>query len=106
MSLIPDFELVLWNAWFFMIWVYLLSVILIFDSKGKATSKRLAVSVYIKHEKSLNAISMAITVAGFIYAIFLSLQLGNVWFFMGLAIFLIALVISLSATFFCSDYSN
>ncbi|GAH88143.1 unnamed protein product, partial [marine sediment metagenome] len=51
-------------------------------------------------EKLLNVISTATFVAGFIYSIFLLLQLGKVWFFMGLVIFLIALVISLSATFF------
>jgi len=100
MSLMPDFELGLWNAWIFMICSYLPLIISIFGSKGKTTSKRLAVSVPIKHEKLLNAISTAITVAGFIYSIFLPLQLGKVWFFMGLVIFLIALVISLSATFF------
>ena len=106
MSLIPEFELGLWNAWIFMIWFYLPPIIFILDSKGKTTSKRLAVSVPIKHEKLLNVISTAIAVAGFIYSIFLPLQLGKVWFFMGLVIFLIALVISLSATFFCSGHSN
>jgi protein-S-isoprenylcysteine O-methyltransferase Ste14 len=100
MSLIPAFELGVWNAWIFMIWFYLPQIILIFGSKGKTTSKKLAVSVPIKHEILLNAISTAIAFAGFIYSILLPLQLGTVWFFLGLVIFLIALVISLSATFF------
>ena len=99
MSITPAFELGIWNAWIFMICFYLPSIILILGSKGKTTSKRLAVSVPIKHEKLLNVISTAIMVAGFIYSIFLPLQLGKVWFFIGLVIFLIALVISLSATF-------
>ncbi|GAG66568.1 unnamed protein product [marine sediment metagenome] len=100
MSIKPAFELGIWNAWIFMIWFFLPPIISICGSKGKATSKRLAVSVPIKHEKLLNVISTATFVAGFIYSIFLLLQLGKVWFFMGLVIFLIALVISLSATFF------
>lgn len=100
MSIKPAFELGIWNAWIFMILFYLPLFISIYGSKGKATSKRLAVSVPIKHEKLLNIISTAILVAGFIYSIFLPLQLGKVWFFMGLVIFLIALVIFLSATFF------
>jgi len=100
MSLIPAFKIGLWNAWIFMIWFYLPPFISIYGSKGKATSKRLTVSVPIKHEKLFNVISTATLVAGFIYSIFLPLQLGKVWFFMGLVIFLIALVISLSATFF------
>ncbi len=100
MSITPAFELGIWNAWIFMICVFLPPIISIFGSKGKATSKRLAASVPIKHEKLLNVISTVTSVAGFIYSIFLPLQLGKAWFFMGLAIFLIALVISLSATFF------
>jgi len=99
MSLRPAFEIGLWNAWIFVIWVVLPPIISILGSKGKATSRRLAVSVPIKHEKLLNVISTATVVAGFIYSVFLPLQLGKVWFFMGLVIFLIALVISLSVTF-------
>ena len=100
MSVIPEFELGLWNAWIFMIGVYLVPFISILSSKGKTTSKRLNVSVPIKHEKLLNVISTAIWVAGIIYSIFLPLQLGTIWFFVGLVIFLIALVFFLSATFF------
>jgi protein-S-isoprenylcysteine O-methyltransferase Ste14 len=100
MSLIPEFELSLWNAWIFIICVYLPPFISILGSKGKTTSKRLNVSVPIKHEKLLNVISTAIWVAGIIYSIFLPLQLGTIWFFVGLVIFLIALVISLSASSF------
>ena len=99
MSLIPTFELGLWNAWIFMIGFLLPPFISILCGKGKATSKKWMVSVPIKNEKLLNVISTVIMVAGFIYSIFLPLQLGKVWFFIGLVIFLIALVISLSATF-------
>ena len=100
MSLMPAFEIGLWNAWIFMICFLLPPIISIIVGKGKASSKRLNVSAPIKHEKLLNVISTAIVVAGIIYSIFLPLQLGKVWFFIGLVIFLIALVISLLATFF------
>ena len=83
-----------------MISSYLLPMILIFGSTGKTSLKRLNVSVPIQHEKLLNVISTAIWVAGIFYSIFLPLQLGTVWFFMGSIIFLIAVVIFLSATFF------
>ena len=98
-SLIPAFEIGLWNAWIFMIGFLLPLFISILHSKGEATSKKWMVSVPIKHEKLLNIISTVIIVAGFIYSIFLPLQLGKAWFYIGLVIFLIALVISLSATF-------
>jgi len=100
MSFIPAFELGLWNAWIFMIGFLLPPILSILFTKSKATSKKWAVSVPIKHEKLLNVISTVIIVAGFIYSIFLPLQLGKVWFFIGSVIFLIALVISLSASFY------
>ena len=100
MSLIPAFELGLWNAWIFMICAYLVPFISIFISKDKTKLKRLNVSVPIKHEKLLNVLSTAIAVAGIIYSIFLPLQLGTAWFFIGSVIFLIAIVISISASFF------
>ena len=99
MSLIPAFEIGLWNAWIFMVGFLLPPFISILFGKGKASSKRWNVSVPIKHEKLLNVISTVTMIAGFIYSIFLPLQLGKVWFFIGLVIFLIALVISLSGTF-------
>jgi protein-S-isoprenylcysteine O-methyltransferase Ste14 len=68
--------------------------------KNKTTSKKWAVSVPIKHEKLLNVLSTVIMITGLIYSIFLPLQLGKVWFFIGLIIFLIAFVISLSASFY------
>jgi len=100
MSITPAFELGIWNAWIFMILVFLPPIISVYGSKGKTTLKRLNDSVPIKHEKLLNVISTAILVAGFIYSIFLPLQLGKAWFFIGLVISLIALVIFQSVIFF------
>ena len=99
MSLIPVFEIGIWNAWIFMIGFLLPPIISILLTKSKETSKKWTVSVPIKHEKLLNIISTVIFVLGFIYSIFLPLQLSDVWFFIGLLIFLIALVISLSSSF-------
>jgi protein-S-isoprenylcysteine O-methyltransferase Ste14 len=99
-SLIPEFKLGLWNAWIFMIWYYLPLIIFSLEGKGKTSLSKLMVSVPIRHEKLVNVISTAIVVAGFIYSIFLPLQLGTEWFFTGSVIFLIGLVISLSAAFF------
>jgi protein-S-isoprenylcysteine O-methyltransferase Ste14 len=100
MSLIPAFELGIWNAWIFMIGFLLPPIISMVYGKGKATSKRWAVSVPIKHETLLNVISTAVMVASFVYSIFLPLQLETVWFFLGVVIFLIALSFSLSASFY------
>jgi protein-S-isoprenylcysteine O-methyltransferase Ste14 len=99
MSLIPVFELGLWNAWIFMSGFLLPPVISIICCKENATSKRWAVSVPLKHETLLNVISTATMLAGIVYSLFLPLQLGKIWFFIGVSLFLIALAISLSASF-------
>ena len=106
MSLMPPFELGFWNAWIFMLGYLLPPIISVFCSKGKESSKRWNVSVPIKHVKLLNVTSTVIMVAGVIYSIFLPLQLGKVWFYLGLVIFLIALVISLSCTFIARTTST
>ena len=56
MSLMPAFQIGLWNAWILMT-LYLLPMFLFsFGRKGRAKSKRLKVFVPIKHEKILDAI--------------------------------------------------
>jgi protein-S-isoprenylcysteine O-methyltransferase Ste14 len=100
MSFIPAFELGLWNAWIFVLCSYFVPILLMLGSKDKASLKRLNVSAPIQHERLFNVVSTVIMLAGVIYSIFLPLQLGTVWFFMDLGLFLVAFMISLSATFF------
>ncbi len=106
MSLMPVFEIGLWNAWIFLIGFLLPPIIPNLFSKGKASLKKWNFSVPIKHEKLLNVISTAIMVGGFIYAIFLPLQVGKPWFYLGLLIFLVVLVISFSASFYARTVPN
>ena len=70
MSLIPAFEIGIWNAWIFMIWPILLPFLSSFIIKEKQVSKRLRISVPMKYEKTLNVISMATVIFGFLYSIF------------------------------------
>lgn len=100
MSLMPVFEIGLWNAWIFIIGFFLPAIIPILFGKGKASLKRWNTSVPIKHEKTLNVISTGIMIVGIIYSFFLPLQVGKPWFFIGLLIFLVVLVIVLSASFY------
>lgn len=100
MSLVPAFELGLWNAWILTIWYYIPMIILSLGNEGKTSLSKLNVSVPIKHEKLLNVISTAVAVGRFIYSIFLPLQIMTGWFFLGLVVFLAGLAFSLSAAFF------
>jgi protein-S-isoprenylcysteine O-methyltransferase Ste14 len=96
MSLIPAFEIGIWNAWIFMIWTIISPILFSIVIKEEGISKRLRASAPMKHEKILNVISMAAIIFGFIYSIFLPLKLNSIWFYIGLIIFLIALIIDLT----------
>lgn len=89
MSLIPDFELGLWNAWIFMVPSLLLMLLSLCLFKGKrapATSMRLS-----KTKLSFCLFSKFIYFAAVIYSVFLPLELGTIWFYVGLPIALIGL---------------
>jgi len=100
MSLIPAFEIGIWNAWIFIIWPWIdmLAVRLIgLDVYRRAsglpsemkTSRRYRIASYV---------SMVIETMAVAYSIFLPLQLGTVWFYAGLAVFLAGLAVLTAAT--------
>ena len=88
MTLIPVFEIGLWNAWILMllIFLYILLSVQIFKDVGKK----------IAHGEEEKKISIFIAVFFFIlliYSIFLPLKLWTIWFYTGLAIYLLGLII-------------
>src|SRR4030067_3611023 len=90
MSLVPEFELVLWNAWIFMVpslLLMLLSVPLFVEKGAPGTSMRLS-----KTKLSFCFVSKFIYFAAVIYSVFLPLKLGTIWFYASLPITLIGLV--------------
>ena len=99
MSLIPAFEIGIWNAWIFMIWPIVLPFLSSFIIKDKRVSKRLRTSVPMKYEKTFNVISMAAVIVGFIYSIFLPLKINSFWFYIGLIIFLFGLIFDLTVLY-------
>ena len=99
MSWIPAFELGLWNAWIFMIWLIALPILSSFTIKEKGVSKKLRTSVPMKYEKMLNVISMAAVIFGFIYSIFLPLKFYTIWFYIGLLILLFGLILDLAVLY-------
>lgn len=89
MSLIPEFEIGLWNAWVFMVPSLLLTIFFLRLAKERApaTSWRLS-----KTKMSFCLFSKFIYFAAVIYSVFLPLKLGTIWFYVGLPIALIGLV--------------
>jgi protein-S-isoprenylcysteine O-methyltransferase Ste14 len=93
MSLIPSFEIGLWNAWIFTVWLLIQTLVMRLISKE--VYKRAGYPPDFKP-------SYANRIAGYIsnplwllstaYSIFLPFKLGTAWFYAGLVIFFIGLV--------------
>jgi len=101
MSLIPAFEIGIWNAWILQILFFLtLSAPNFLMSKElKKRTKRATQFPLGKTQKiigsSTHFVIIPLTV---IYSIFLPLQIGTVWLYVGLPIFTLALVMTLITT--------
>jgi len=89
MSLIPGFELGLWNAWilFLLIFLYIIVTVKIFKND---------VGKKIAHGEEERKYSMSVALFFFIlliYSIFLPLRLGTIFFYAGLSIYLLGLIV-------------
>ena len=89
-SLIPAFELGLWNAWIFVLPMIVISIL---GSKilGKRGSEE--VSNLTKRVKTANSLYLLILVLLYAYSIFLPLKLNTVWFYAGLFIYLLGVLV-------------
>jgi protein-S-isoprenylcysteine O-methyltransferase Ste14 len=103
MSLVPAFEIGIWNAWIFMIWLILLPILSTFIIKEKGVSKRLKTSVPMRYEKSLNIVSTSAVIIGLIYSFFLPLRFNTIWFYIGLLVFLFGFILDLTVLYAIRD---
>jgi protein-S-isoprenylcysteine O-methyltransferase Ste14 len=101
MSWITDFKIGVWNAWILMLYVPLLSPIIRVVDKVIGTSelyKKMGGNVpYKLGEKKAYLVYMGVLFVLLAYSIFLPLKLGTVWFYAGLPIYLVGLVMLLTA---------
>jgi len=97
MSLLPEFELGLWNAWIFMLY-WIISNVLPLLLSGWLIDKEVlkkgsgAESLSETEKKISYAVSFLPFVL-FAYSIFLPLKLGTIWFFAGFIIYLLGAII-------------
>jgi protein-S-isoprenylcysteine O-methyltransferase Ste14 len=96
MTLVPAFEIGIWNAWIFMLY-YLLTMPLL-RSINKDALKKSDVAAprnnYNKTERRIVGFYQNSFIPVFIYSIFLPLELGTTWFYIGLPICLLGLILS------------
>ena len=100
MSLVPAFEIGIWNAWIFMIWpwVDMLAVRLVGSDVYRRASGLPSEMKTSHRYRLVSYVSMAVDTMAVAYSIFLPLQLGTIWFYAGLAIFLAGLAVLAAAT--------
>ena len=98
MQLIPVFKIGILNAWIFVACYLLLSYSLMLINKE--ASKKLGNPPDMnltKREKLISYIGSIIFYLVLLYSIFLPLKLGTAWFYTGLAIFLLAIALMITA---------
>jgi protein-S-isoprenylcysteine O-methyltransferase Ste14 len=99
MSLVPAFKIGVWNAWIFMIWPWV--AMLVVRLVGVDVYRRASGQPEMKtsHQyRVVSYVSMIIDTMAVAYSIFLPLKLGTIWFYAGLTIYLIGLVVLTAAT--------
>jgi len=96
MSLIPAFEIGVWNAWILILYLPLHPLIMMLIDKLVGTGdifKKMGAPALNKTERIINVLSNFVLLFGlFIYSIFLPLQLGTAWFYVGLALCVLGVV--------------
>jgi len=94
MSWVPAFKIGLWNAWIPMLYFPLNQVIIKLVDKAVGTGQTMKKMDYVPYdekEKRFYTAGMVPMVLLIVYSIFLPLKLGTVWFYAGLAIYLVGL---------------
>jgi len=99
MSLLPTFEIGIWNAWIFMVILYAAAFVPLSMSSGKA-EKRMEGEPTGSDQKRLTKIVTIIThviIMPFtlIISIFVPIKLGTWWFYFGLPVYLAGIVMVL-----------
>jgi protein-S-isoprenylcysteine O-methyltransferase Ste14 len=94
MSLIPVFDIGIWNAW--IPTTLLLLFVMLSGLLPKDIGKRITPN---KEEGKTRRIMLIVFFTMIIYSIFLPLKLDTVWFYTGLAVYILGFIISIAALF-------
>ena len=99
MSLIPAFEIGVWNAWIFMIWPLIQTIAVrlvskeVYEKAGHSPDMKPSQTY-----KIISYISMPLWLLATAYSIFLPLKLGTICFVVGLILFLLGMAVNTVAT--------
>ena len=94
MSLVPAFEIGIWNAWIFMsVFIIQMLVVLLLGKRVWERSSLPSDFKRNKREALAGIIGNTVWFLATLYSVFLPFKLGTNWFYVGLIIFLVGLVI-------------
>ena len=93
MSLVPAFEIGVWNAWILMLYTLLHGFLLslIFKNVMKKTDSPADIP-YNRTELRARYFQQIILILLFIYSVFLPLEIGTLWFYLGISFYLAGLI--------------
>ena len=98
MSLMPAFEIGVWNAWILQVLFFLTLIVpnCLMSKEGRKRTKRATEFVPLGGTHKIFAYSTHVLIMPFtiLYSIFLPLEIGTVWLYVGLPIFALASVMS------------
>ena len=97
MSLIPEFELGLWNAWIFILLAFVIPHLFL-NKYWKARGWDEEARSYSKKEKNLGNILTVSFFASVVYGAFSPLKLWTAWFYVGLSICSLGMIFLTMAT--------
>ena len=89
MSLIPAFEIGVWNVWIFTVLYFLPWIWLMFVARERMREMETS---HTETERRLYPFIMIPWFLALIYSIFLPLRLGTIWFYVGLPISIVGLI--------------
>jgi len=92
MTLIPAFEIGIWNAWLFILYSFIPLFLTLMISKGREKGSNFTAG-FNKLQKNAHLSFHLIYILLVIYSIFLPLKLGTVWFYVGLPVCLLGLIL-------------
>ncbi|MBM4447414.1 MAG: isoprenylcysteine carboxylmethyltransferase family protein [Chloroflexi bacterium] len=98
MSLVPVFKIGIWNAWIFMpafLFLHGVAILvwLVLEYDLKAVFKKVSDGTYNTADRRIKWVWFLVGCLLLLYSIFLPLQLGTAWFYAGLAVCLVGLII-------------
>jgi len=99
-SLIPAFKIGIWNAWIFMsVFLLQMLVIMFADKRIREKSHVPSDARRNKLERYAGIIGNFVWLLSMGYSVFLPIQFGTIWFYFGLSVFCICLIVMAIATF-------